>query len=59
MESKRDTMPVNVAARELGFSRRWIEKLIQRGDLTAENPGQRQTRVFREAVEAFKKKDVP
>jgi excisionase family DNA binding protein len=53
---ERETVPVNVAARVLGVSKQWTRKLIRRGDLAAENPGQRQTQVFRESLVALKQR---
>jgi hypothetical protein len=57
MEHKRNTVPVNVAARELGLGKSRIYQLINSGQLRVDNPGLRQTKVFRESIEALKKKD--
>lgn len=56
MAKERGKVPVNVAARELGVSKQWTYELIRRGDLAAENPGQRQTKVFRESVMTLKQR---
>ncbi|MHB9075823.1 MAG: helix-turn-helix domain-containing protein [Desulfobaccales bacterium] len=56
MAKEREKVPVNVAARELGVSKSYAYRLIRRNDLAAENPGQRQTQVFRESLVALKQR---
>jgi len=45
---------INVAAKRLGRSDRWVRELVRRGDLAAVRLGERQTRIPESAVETFR-----
>lgn len=53
-QGKEKLLRVNVAAKRLGLSDRWVRELVRRGDLAAIRRGERQTRIPESSVEAFR-----